>query len=355
MKDAAKPAESQNADRMIDVPPSLRSARDGNGRFVIPWPMEDSPSRGIRDIARWYAERMRTGVAPNPPADAFPPAEPDIAAPRNATDELRITWIGHATFLIQLAGITILTDPMWSRRASPIGWAGPARLVPPGLGFDALPTVDVVVLSHDHYDHLDSRTVRRLQARFDRELTWVTPLGYASWLRRFGVENVVELDWWEAATVNTPGGPLQVRATPAQHWSKRSPFGERTRLWSGFVLSAGPQAQVYFCGDSGYFGGFDAIGTLGPFAASLMPIGAYDPRWFMKPAHMNPEEAVRAYTQLGDGGLFVAMHYATFRLTDELPLEPQQRADAAWRDLGLPPDRLWIPRHGETRIMPVGR
>jgi N-acyl-phosphatidylethanolamine-hydrolysing phospholipase D len=337
----------------VDVPATLRSARDERGRFVLPWLLEESPARGFRDIARWYRDRMRNGVAPNPPADAFESSEPEIAAPRNDTDELRITWIGHATFLIQLAGITILTDPVWSRRASPIGWAGPTRLVPPGLAFDSLPPVDVVVLSHDHYDHLDSRTVRRLQARFGNELTWVTPLGYTGLLRRFGVSSVMELDWWNAARVSTPGGVLEVHATPAQHWSKRSPFTERTRLWAGFVLSAGDRSNVYFCGDTGYFDGFRAVGRLGPFAASLMPIGAYDPRWFMKPAHMNPEEAVRAYTELGAAGLFVAMHHATFRLTDEPPLEPAARTAAAWRDRALPQDRLWIPRHGETRIIPL--
>ena len=305
-------------------------------------------------MARWFRDRMRHGVAPNPPADAFVLAEPDIATPRNPANELRITWVGHATFLIQLAGITILTDPVWSRRASPIGWAGPSRLVAPAVRFDALPAVDVVVLSHDHYDHLDSRTVRRLQARFGRDLTWVTPIGYVSWLRGFGIENVIELDWWESVRITTPGGPLDVRATPAQHWTKRSPFNERERLWAGFVLTAGHDSSVWFCGDTGYFDGFRAIGSLGPFVASILPIGAYEPRWFMKTAHMNPEEAVRAWTELGDGGLFVGMHYATFRLTDESPLEPPVRTQAAWRAAGLPADRLWIPHHGETRIVQLG-
>lgn len=310
--------------------------------------MEEGPDRGVRDMARWVRDRMRHGVAPNPPADAFVIAQPDVAVPRSAADELRMTWVGHATFLVQLAGINILTDPVWSRRASPIAWAGPSRLVPPALEFDALPPVDVVVLSHDHYDHLDSRTVKRLHERSGSGITWVAPLGYASWLRDFGIEHVVELDWWQNARVSTPGGALDVRATPAQHWTKRSPWNERERLWSGFVLSAA-ESSVYFCGDTGYFDGFTAIGALGPFVASIMPIGAYEPRWFMKPAHMNPEEAVRAWTELGVGGLFVGMHYSTFRLTDESPLEPPVRTEAAWRAAGLPLDRLWIPHHGETR------
>ncbi|MBR9991345.1 MAG: MBL fold metallo-hydrolase [Gemmatimonadetes bacterium] len=335
----------------IDVPAVLRSARDSRGRFVLPWPLAEDPQRGLLDMLRWQRDRMRTGIAPNPPEGAIVMAEPDIAAPRNDPDELRMTWIGQATFLIQLAGISILTDPVWSRRASPVGWAGPSRLVPPGLGFDSLPPVDVVLLSHDHYDHLDSRTVRRLQARFETDLTWVTPLGYAGWLRRFGVQRVIELDWWQGTQVSTPGGELGIRAVPAQHWTKRSPFNERTRLWGGFVMETDRHERVYFCGDTGYFDGFSSIGRLGPFRASIMPIGAYDPRWFMKPAHMNPEEAVRAYTELGEGGLFVGMHHATFRLTDEAPLEPAARTRAAWSERGLPPERLWVPRHGETRTV----
>lgn len=336
-----------------DIPASLRSARDARGRFILPWPLEDEPARGFRDIIRWYRNRLRDGVAPTPPREAFEMAEPDIAAPRNAADELRITWIGQATFLIQIAGIAVLTDPIWSRRASPIPWAGPSRLVAPGLGFNSLPPVDVIILSHDHYDHLDTATVRHLHARFGDALMWITPLGYAPWLRRIGITSVSELDWWDHVRVDTPAGTLTVQATPAQHWTKRSPFSERTRLWSGFVVTAGERASVYFCGDTGYFDGFRAIGTLGPFAASLMPIGAYEPRWFMKPAHMNPEEAVRAWTELGAAGLFVGMHWGTFRLTDEPPLEPPVRTAAAWCERGLPREQLWVPRHGETRIIPL--
>jgi N-acyl-phosphatidylethanolamine-hydrolysing phospholipase D len=335
------------------IPASLRSARDDAGRFILPWALDEDPARGFRDIIRWYRNRMRDGIAPTPSADAFEMAEPDIAAPRNDVDELRMTWIGHATFLIQIAGISILTDPIWSKRASPIRWAGPSRLVPPGLGFNSLPPVDVILLSHDHYDHLDTPTVRLLHARFGDALAWVTPLGYAPWLRRIGITNVTELDWWDHTRLDTPAGVLDVHATPAQHWTKRTPFSERTRLWSGFVVTVNDGSSVYFCGDTGYFDGFRAIGTLGPFTASLMPIGAYEPRWFMKPAHMNPEEAVRAFTELGAGGLFAGMHWGTFRLTDEPPLEPPVRTAEVWRQTGLPADNLWVPRHGETRIIPL--
>src|SRR5690606_5381463 len=220
----------------LDVPDRLRSRRDGRGRFVHPWPLEDDTSRVLRDILRWQAERRENGVAPNPPPGAFPLARPEVALPRNDGDELRLTWAGHATVLIQLEGSNILTDPVWSRRVSPLRWVGPARLVPPGLPFDELPQIDAVLLSHDHYAPLDTDTAPRLHARFGDALQWVTPLGYSSWLAGRGVRNVTELDWWSTARVDTPGGELRVRATPAQHWTKRTPFSERTRLWSSFVI-----------------------------------------------------------------------------------------------------------------------
>jgi N-acyl-phosphatidylethanolamine-hydrolysing phospholipase D len=336
---------------LSEVPPHLRSRRDAQGRFIVPWAAAEDVRRGPRDLLRWWWQRQRGDIAPDPPGDSFQLAVPDIAVPRCDPGELRLTWVGHATFLVQLSGVNILTDPVWSRRASPVGWAGPSRLVAAALAFDRLPPIDVVLLSHDHYDHLDSRTVRRLHERWGDAITWVTPLGYSAWLRRFGVRRVVELDWWSEARLTTGAGDLSVRAVPAQHWTKRSPFSERTRLWASFVMADASGRAVYFGGDSGYFAGYDHIGRLGPFVASLLPIGAYDPRWFMKPAHMNPEEAVRAYMELGSGGLFAGMHWGTFRLTDEPAHEPPARAAAAWRAQGLPPDRLWLPRHGESRIV----
>ncbi|HSJ08626.1 MAG TPA: MBL fold metallo-hydrolase [Longimicrobiales bacterium] len=326
------------------------SRRDDKGRFTHPWRIESGASRGFRDIMRWQLQRIREGVPPDPPASAFDIAEPQVALPRCAPDEVRITWVGHATFLLQLAGVNILTDPVWSRRASPIAWAGPSRIVPAALAFDALPPIDVVAVSHDHYDHLDARTISRLAERF-AGAQWVAPLGHADWLRRRGAHNVTELDWWQRATFETQGGTLDVDATPAQHWTKRTPWTERTRLWSSFVFHTRGR-RIFFCGDSGYFDGFGAIGAEhAPFDAVLMPIGAYEPRWFMRAAHMNPEEAVQSYLDLGGTGTFVGMHWGTFRLTDEPAMEPPERARAAWLDHGLPADRLFLARHGETRIL----
>jgi N-acyl-phosphatidylethanolamine-hydrolysing phospholipase D len=333
----------------------LASARDSGGRYVHPWRVPGGTTRGLGDILRWQMQRLRDGRDPQPQPVAFRVARPAIAMPRTTHDELRLTWVGHSTFLVQCAGVNLLTDPIWSRRASPLQWAGPSRLLPPGLPFNALPPVDAVVLSHDHYDHLDAATVRRLHSRYGDALQWVTPLGYAAWLGRRGIRNVVELDWWQGALIQTDGGTLEVEAAPAQHWTKRSPFGERQRLWASFRIAAGGRS-IYFCGDSGYFEGFTEVGgRLGRFDACLLPVGAYEPRWFMKPAHMNPEEAVRAWADLGASGLFVGMHWGTFQLTDEPPLEPPQRTRAAWVEAGLSASRLWLPRHGETRVVPNER
>ncbi|MGH7554800.1 MAG: MBL fold metallo-hydrolase [Longimicrobiales bacterium] len=273
------------------------------------------------------------------------------ALPRGRTGELRATWVGHATFLLQVGPLNLLTDPVWSKRVSPIPWLGPSRLAEPGLPFDALPPIDAVLLSHDHFDHLDRPTVRRLANRFGDALLWITPLGYSPWLAGLGIRRVAELDWWHSVHLSTDP-PLQIVALPAQHWTRRSIAGISTRLWASFVILSGDGIRAYFAGDSGYFPGFREIGRrFGPFDATFLPIGAYEPRWFMRPAHMNPEEAVRAYQDLGNRGIFAGMHWGTFQLSDEPVLEPPERVRGAWRSAGLPEQRLWLPRHGETRVL----
>jgi N-acyl-phosphatidylethanolamine-hydrolysing phospholipase D len=300
---------------------------------------------------RWQLQRWRHGVEPAPPADAFARAEPRVARPHARAGEVRITWVGHATFLLQLPGCNVLTDPVWSRRASPVPWLGPARLVPPALDFDALPPVDVVLLTHDHYDHLDRPTMVRLRARLGDAVTFVTPLGYRDWLARLGIMRVAELGWHQHASF---ANGLRVTALPARHWTRRTPWDTMRRLWASFALQLGDW-RLYFAGDSGYAPIYaDIARCCGPFDAVLMPIGAYEPRWFMQPAHMNPEEAVQAYLDMGARGAFVAMHWGTFRLTDEPPLEPPRRLRAEWAARGLPATALHVPRHGETIQLAAG-
>jgi N-acyl-phosphatidylethanolamine-hydrolysing phospholipase D len=255
--------------------------------------------------------------------------------------------VGHSSLLIQLNGLNILIDPMWSERASPVQFAGPRRWVRPGIAFEDVPPLDVVLESHNHYDHLDAPTVRRL-ARAHPEASWVVPLGLGAFVRTRGVSDhrVRELDWWEEHAI----GSLRIAATPAMHFSSRG-FGDRgDTLWCGFALSSdGANGRhVYFAGDTGYHPEFGAIGErYGPFDVALMPIGAYEPRWFMRYLHMNPEEAVAAFRAL-NARVMVPIHWGTFKLTDEAMDEPPIRARAAWDSAGLPPSGYRQLAHGET-------
>ncbi|HSH76199.1 MAG TPA: MBL fold metallo-hydrolase [Longimicrobiales bacterium] len=320
-----------------------------DGRFRNPWPEaagDDRIRSRIREVA-W--EWLTKSLPPDPrPAD-LPVATADLALPTAAHGELRITWVGHATHIIQLPGLNVLTDPMWSDRASPLASIGSRRFVPPSPGLQALPPVHAVLLSHDHYDHLDRHTARALRDRFGADLPWYAPLGYRSWFDRIGIRNVVELDWWEGRELGVTG--YRVVAAPARHWTRRTPWSTNRRLWCSWALLPvrGPGFKVYFGGDSAYASVFREIGhRLGPFDASVIPIGAYEPRWFMSASHMNPEEAVRAYEDLGREGAFLPSHWGTFRLTFEDPLEPPSRLRAEWSARGLEERLLHVPRHGET-------
>lgn len=301
-------------------------------------------------MVRWGWERARHGRLFTA-SGGTPPGRVTHAVrqPRADSAELAMTWVGHSTFLIQVGGLNVLTDPVWSERCSPVPWAGPKRHVAPGIAFHELPPIDVVLQSHDHYDHFDDWTVRSI-ARSHPTAQWITSLGVARRLRARGVARVVELDWWQQHAESA----WQVTGLPAQHFSGRSPFDRNRTLWGGFALRVGPRA-IYFVGDSGWHDGFAEIGRrCGPFDAILMPIGAYEPRWIMQPVHVNPEEAVRAYQALqqahpASAPTMVGMHWGTFVLTDEPLDEPPRRARAAWQAAGLPADRLWVMSPGETR------
>jgi N-acyl-phosphatidylethanolamine-hydrolysing phospholipase D len=251
-----------------------------------------------------------------------------------------ITWIGHSTFLVQIDGVNILTDPIWADRASPVRFAGPERLVPPGMRFEDLPPIHAVVISHDHYDHLDAGTVERLTR--DHRPTFFVPLGVKALVADMGARSVVELDWWETGRL----GSLTFVCTPAQHSSGRTLTDQNLRLWSSWVL-LGPSKRLFFAGDTGYFAGMREIGDrLGPFDLAAIPIGGYSSWAKGHPNHVNPEEAVQLFEDV-QGRLLVPMHWGTFALNREPFREPPDRLLAEALRRGLE-ERVALLSPGQT-------
>jgi len=252
-----------------------------------------------------------------------------------------VTFIGHSTFLIQTAFGNILTDPMYSERASPLSFAGPKRVREPAVRFGDLPPIGVVLLSHNHYDHCDLPTLRAIENRW-RPIV-VAPLGNRRLLKAAGFRRIEEIDWWQAAA----SVPLPITLTPAQHFSARTPFDRNRALWSGFMLEIGDR-RLYFAGDTGYGPFFRDIGQrLGPTDLALLPIGAYEPRWFMKDIHMNPAEAVQAHLDL-EATQSLAMHYGTFQLTPEAIDEPLRALDEARRSRNVSNAQFRALQFGES-------
>ena len=315
---------------------------DPHGGFRNPWAKAALDTRLGGLLRWWFVDRLRHAPAPDPDPSAFPLAQPSFVLPRAQDELLTVTWVGHSTFLIQIGGVNLLTDPMWSDRASPIPGVGPKRRVSPGIRFADLPPIDLVLLSHDHYDHLDDLTVCRLEAT-NPGARWLVPLGLTQFLRRRGVHEITELDWWQETT----HGALTIGCTPAQHFSGRTPWQRNRTLWCGWSVHT-PARRLFFAGDTGYHPEFATIaGRFGPFDLALLPIGAYDPRWFMRPVHMNPEDAVQAALDLGSPRI-IPMHWGTFKLTDEPLDEPPQRAKHTWLASGLAPEQFHQMMHGET-------
>ena len=266
--------------------------------------VQPTPMRGL---GRYLWMRL-TAFSDSPPWPSWIDAQAGLPPPVRV-EGLRITFINHATLLIQMEGLNILTDPIWSERASPLPWAGPRRHRPAGIRFEDLPPIDIVLLSHNHYDHMDLPTLRRLVAR-DRPRV-VAALNHRAFLSRHGISST-EMDWWQEEILSTS---VRVSAVPAQHFSSRSMNDRNRALWAGYVIQ-GKQGGVYFAGDTGYANHFKEIGRRFPaLRAALLPIGAYKPRWFMRPVHLSPEEAVQAQSDLG-AQVAIPMHYGTFQLSD---------------------------------------
>jgi L-ascorbate metabolism protein UlaG (beta-lactamase superfamily) len=297
------------------------------------------PARGPGDIFRWKVRDALSGKNRKDPGGYTTPCrEPDRALVDGTAAQM--TWIGHATFLLTLGGKRVLIDPIFRQRLGPI-----ARLAPPGIGIEALPPIDLVLITHNHRDHLDPWSLERLGAGPQ----YVVPLGHAGLLRSLGAEKIVELDWWQATDL----GALNVTLVPARHWSMRYPWDRNDALWGGFVVR-GSEGTAYHSGDTAFFDGFAEIGKrFGGVDWAMLPIGAYEPRWFMEPQHMMPEEAVEA-ARMVEARRLVAMHWGTFRLTDEPLGEPPERARAAFAAAGEEGRELWVLDVGETRALRKG-
>ncbi|BET69460.1 MBL fold metallo-hydrolase [Opitutales bacterium ASA1] len=260
------------------------------------------------------------------------------------TNQIALTFVNHATFLIQFDGLNILTDPIWSKRASPVRWAGPKRVRAPGIAFEDLPKIDLILISHNHYDHLDLDTLKRLHKKFAPKI--LVPIGDRTLVKSAGYKDIVELDWWESVDIE-PG--VAVTFAPAQHQANRGVFDRQSSLWGSYLVKAG-EKKIYFGGDTGYSPHFAEIkARLGSPDLALLGIGSYEPRWFMKGIHMNPAEAVLAHRDLG-ARHSVGMHYGTFQLSAEPIDQPPKDLLTALTDAGVPEADFITLNEGQTRI-----
>ncbi len=320
--------------------------------------------KSLADVLRWRWAASRQGLPPRP-TTAIPSTAPDLAflhanARAGAAMQPSVTWIGHATVLAQLGGLTLLTDPIFSDRASPVQFAGPARHQPPGINLHALPHIDLVLASHNHYDHLDEASVQALCSQPGGPPLFVVPLGLKAWLAARGVQHAIELDWWQQHRVQGAGGDVDVALVPAQHWSGRGLRDRMKTLWGGFAVFA-PDCHLFYAGDTGYSRDFDDIrkhfaerqspAAGGGFDIALLPIGAYEPRWFMAEQHVNVHEAVKIHHDLR-AKRSLGVHWGTFALTDEALDEPPQVLARLRAEQGLHDETYFVLAIGETRLLP---
>jgi L-ascorbate metabolism protein UlaG (beta-lactamase superfamily) len=358
--ESTRGAEGPASTRRFAPPFPLAEPRPRGERRVWPRTFHDrltAPLPGLKSMARFAREGS---IRPGPEGLADIPRLPVEPGPVPRVDSrtVAVSWAGHASWVVQIGGLTILTDPVWSRRIL----GTPARITPVGIDWNSLPRVDAVVISHNHYDHLDAPTLRRLP----RDTPVFVPAGLGAWFRRRRFTAVTELDWWEASELHPGGGAagasgkggggrrvgVRLDFVPAHHWSKRTLTDTCHSLWGGWVLTAPDGRRVYFAGDTGYGHWFSRIGRRYPgIDLALLPIGAYDPRWWLSDVHCDPEEAVRAAQDVGAQRM-APMHWATFVLSAEPVLEPLTRVREAWEKAGLNREDLWDLPIGASRQLP---
>lgn len=311
------------------------------------------PQPSLSGLLKWLivqqfkpAVRHDVSQVPQQRPDPVRLARPDPAG--------QATWLGHASVLLQMQGLNIITDPIFSTRASPLSWLGPSRRTPPALTPQTLPPIDIVLISHDHYDHLDLASLRALASQPGGSPLFVVPLGNADLLRETGISRVREVDWWQTLTLPARPGArsLQLTAVPVQHWSSRNPLRARNqRLWSGYVIGDG-RRQALFAGDTGYSEDFREIARrLGGIDFAMLPIGAYEPRDFLHPQHISPDEAVRIHRELG-AKLSMGIHWGTFVLSAEAIQQPGIALAAARQQQGVAEAEFPRWAIGETRSLP---
>jgi N-acyl-phosphatidylethanolamine-hydrolysing phospholipase D len=316
-------------------------------------------TRRSTEFWRWKLDQVLNGLPP-PPSTPIPTVVPDRAfidanARAGRAMQPAVTWIGHATTLVQLDGLNLITDPVFSERVSPVTFAGPKRHQPPAIALADLPRIDVVLVSHNHYDHCDVASLRALARQSGGPPRFVVPLGLRALLADAGIRDVIELDWWQSTTVNGVAGPTEIVLTPVQHWSGRRLDDRMETLWGGYAVLS-PGLNVYFAGDTGYSPDFAdtraRFAARGGFDFALLPIGAYEPRWFMQLQHMNPDEAVRAHLDLRARST-LGIHWGTFELTDEPLDQPPRDLVAARAKHGVSEDAFYtMPIGGTRRLAP---
>ena len=336
---------------------SSSSTRPRDASAVTP-PLYRNPSGtdiSARGLARWTFDRVRRRL-PRPPADPLLGVQPDLDFLHANRVETTLTWIGHASLLLQLGGRNILLDPVFSRRVSPVRFAGPRRHQPPGLSIEQLPPIDVVVISHNHYDHLDRPSVRAIARQASGPPVFLVPRGIDAWMERNvpgvtasgGAPTARALDWHEETRMATPTGDLSFHFLPVQHWSSRSALRRNDTPWGSWAI-VHPSFRFWYSGDLGYSDDPRRIGErFGGFDFAAIGIGAYEPRWFMRSQHINPDEAVQVMLDVGATAA-IGVHWGTFPLSDESLDQPPKDLAAAVAARGLPPERFTVMRHGETR------